>query len=195
MLIPLSTTEVRWFFQGFIPTEVQDWFDGFAKPIVQPVRTDLYLPGLDASIGIKLREGNLEVKHRTAVHGVVDFSRNVSGLVESWVKWGFEVQDENLPWVRVQKNRQIFYFTVSDQGEVHLNDQDILPEQGGGVEVASVKLNDLDWWTVGLEVIGPVDKQLDVLNIHGATLFNNLVNYSLQIESSSAYPKFLQSVG
>ena len=62
----LSTTEVRWFRRGSIPQSVRQWFSTLGRqPEFQPPRLDYYLRLLDGdALGIKIREGKVEVKQR-----------------------------------------------------------------------------------------------------------------------------------
>ena len=100
----LSTLEARWFFPG--PLEetgqgVEAWFRtraiGSGKPAplawdpAPPAwRRDRYLviPGED-DMGIKWREGRLEIKGREAVLGRVVFAPGIEGLCERWIKWSY----------------------------------------------------------------------------------------------------------
>jgi hypothetical protein len=59
------TTEVRWFTQGVIPSEVLRWFHEERKAFEeQPLRVDYYLRIVEGeSLGVKLREGRLEINN------------------------------------------------------------------------------------------------------------------------------------
>ncbi|NIV28827.1 MAG: hypothetical protein GWN58_04720, partial [Anaerolineae bacterium] len=60
------TLEARWFMRGSIPHEVREWFArGEPAPIHEPPRMDHYLRlQRSNALGIKLREGRLEIKQR-----------------------------------------------------------------------------------------------------------------------------------
>ncbi|MBC8503531.1 MAG: hypothetical protein ISR58_17985 [Anaerolineales bacterium] len=82
-----STVEVRWFYQGVIPSDIQTWFDQKVvegiEPINQPSRTDQYLlQGHNASLGVKLREGRVEIKQRVQEYGYAEFGPAVTGIVK-----------------------------------------------------------------------------------------------------------------
>ena len=66
-----ATAEVRWFYEGAVSPEVLEWFEqGELTPEEQPYRVDYYLRLSDRdSLGIKLREGRIEVKQRHRQHG------------------------------------------------------------------------------------------------------------------------------
>ena len=101
----LSTLEARWFLPG--PLEetgpgVEAWFrtrpidagGGPAQVAWDPAppawRQDRYLvlPGED-DMGIKWREGRLEIKGREAALGYVAFAPAIAGLCERWIKWSY----------------------------------------------------------------------------------------------------------
>lgn len=87
----LTTYELRWFSPGMIPESIETWFkqncliDSMQLP---EKREDVYLysPKSDF-LGIKIRQGRLEVKWRKAELGAVRFGDFVEGKVEKWGKW------------------------------------------------------------------------------------------------------------
>ena len=101
---PLATYEVRWFFTGAVQQypSLRRWFET-AVPIAQnpDVRPpqwqerlggqpDIYLlvpHGTD--MGIKWREGQLQIKGRVASSGIQRFGEGHQGQVERWVKWSY----------------------------------------------------------------------------------------------------------
>lgn len=62
-------------------------------------RQDRYLarPGC-TGLGIKIREGRLEVKGRLAVDGLAGFGRAGEGCVESWAKWSLSPDPRGGAW-------------------------------------------------------------------------------------------------
>ncbi|WP_235526439.1 hypothetical protein [Nostoc piscinale] len=80
----LTTIEVRWFYPGTIPTEIEEWFPQNCSP---EKREDwyLYAPKCDYW-GIKLRQERLEVKWRKAELGVLNVGELIEGRVEKWGK-------------------------------------------------------------------------------------------------------------
>ena len=102
--IPLATLEVRWFFDGKSDQQasLKHWFET-ATPIPRapgvgpPVRTgrfddqpDIYLlvPG-SGDMGIKWREGFLQIKGRVFSPGTQVFCERHQGKMERWVKWSY----------------------------------------------------------------------------------------------------------
>jgi hypothetical protein len=84
---PLSTREVRWFFDGGVDAHpaLKRWFEPTERSESGP--PDVYLLVPDAAdMGIKLRDGALQIKGRVAMPGVEAFGRH-QGAVERWIKW------------------------------------------------------------------------------------------------------------
>src|SRR5690606_3062676 len=87
-----TSVEARWFAHGELPSDVERWFRA-GEPIDWsrvPSLTDSYivLPGVD-DLGIKVREGNFEVKGRRSAFGLVELKPRAHGLVETWIKWSY----------------------------------------------------------------------------------------------------------
>jgi hypothetical protein len=199
MLTPWITQEVRWFSPGEILEPVHQWFDHLGEKNIQPARTDVYLAGMDESVGVKLREGRLEVKHRTEDHGVCEFASGVSGRAESWIKWGFEISEADWPgvesglWVPVRKARQFQFYSIREDGEVIQPVPGELPMLGGVVELCSITSpSGQEWWTVGLEVFGPPEKLSDLFDRLGVLIFEE-AGWFNTLESLS-YPAWLVKV-
>ncbi len=95
----LSTIEVRWFWVGGLDanSELKSVFESI-RPIErrsdvrgvrwsQP-REDVYLLVPSAEdLGIKWREGELQVKGRRALVGEMVFGGRIRGIVEHWTRW------------------------------------------------------------------------------------------------------------
>lgn len=115
----LTTYELRWFSPGMIPENIETWFkqNCLIDPIQPPEeREDVYLDSPKSDfLGIKLRQGRLEVKWRKAELGAVRFGDFVEGKAEKWGKWLCSDATEesfqpnlvlsNSSWVSVQKVR------------------------------------------------------------------------------------------
>jgi hypothetical protein len=105
--MPLSTLEMRWFFPGPLEESgsgMEVWFRtrpryGSSRPPA-PIgwdpappawRQDRYLlvPGND-DMGIKWREGRLEIKGRTSALGPQVLASGIEGMGERWLKWSYE---------------------------------------------------------------------------------------------------------
>ena len=102
--IPFASHEVRWFFAGQVNQHesLQRWFETVApfpkhSGVVPPVRQgrrddhpDVYLlvPSSD-DMGIKWREGALQIKGRASSLGTHVFCGRHQGAIERWMKWSY----------------------------------------------------------------------------------------------------------
>ena len=160
------TAEVRWFYRGAISPEVLEWFDqGELTPEEQPRRVDYYLRLSDRdSLGIKLREGRVEVKQRHRQYGVFRFHDQVAGLVEHWRKWSFELSEGagNLTstivpascWIGVTKRRKLRRYRLTGSKEVVAVP---IEEQSGlrcNLELTRISVDETEWWSLGFEASG-----------------------------------------
>ncbi len=82
-----TTAEVRWFFEGPVPDEIEQWFCRSNLALKAAPREDHYLlfPAV-LGLGLKLREGRLEVKTLIKTLGVRSFTADVAGTVQVWKK-------------------------------------------------------------------------------------------------------------
>jgi hypothetical protein len=160
------SAEARWFYGGAIPQQVLQWFreeHGSLKEPADRVDHYLHLPDED-SLGIKLREGRLEIKQRHRRYGTVEFHERAAGLVEHWRKWSFQLAQgsdrlppdmiADPPWIAVSKRRRLYRYRITRNREVVPVETVEYPEQGCDLELTSVKAEGRDWWTWGFEAFG-----------------------------------------
>ena len=158
------SVEIRWFYQGQLPTAVFDWFtaidDGLVK---EPPRTDYYLnPLTHDGIGIKLREGRIEVKQRVQTMQTVQVGEHICGIIEQWQKWSFLLseQDEftesiqSSQWIAVTKSRQIQSFRSEWGKKLQAQFPGLPMEADCRIELTELLVQDAQWWTLGLESYG-----------------------------------------
>jgi hypothetical protein len=142
------------------------WFQRSAGWVQQhPVREDRYLRLPDTrALGIKLREGRIEVKQRVRNHGLVRFHERAAGIVEHWRKWSFQLAPGYgalpgmaLPaasWVPVRKERLLTtYRLTADQTVVPVSSPQPL-RRGCEMELTAVHAAGQDWWTLAFEAFG-----------------------------------------
>jgi hypothetical protein len=199
--------EVRWFYQGTIPAEVAEWFhSGTSRPEEQPPRVDYYLclKKIDG-LGIKLREGRMEVKRRQRQHGILHFHERAAGLVEHWRKWGFglstgggELAHSLLPtscWLGVQKERQLRKYRVTGDDRLVPVPIGEYPERGCSVELSTLRVEGQDWWSLCFEAFG--DESLlrqALLLVVEQVLARERVPFPLDAKASYGYPGWLASL-
>jgi hypothetical protein len=201
MSFNLHTLETRWFYPGGVPSKLESWFNSLGMVEKIPPRTDLYLSGLGEDLGIKLREGRLEIKRRTAKHGQTMFSPEVSGLLEEWVKWSMAVEEtafgelsEQESWLAVRKTRQQVSFSLLSHGGLVPVDAGDFPPNGGSFELTEVHVLDQLWWTVGVEVFGEPEKLNEVLNNIMRFVMDRGLGQRLDFDHSLAYPGWVQQL-
>ncbi len=187
----LITMEMRWFERGEIPTEIERWFnqDSLGGQIKSPEdREDwyLYLPNSNY-LGIKLRQGKLEIKWRQAELKVLRFGELAEGKAEKWAKWTCEDPTSKcfIPaevagkesWMSVKKMRSQRVY------------------QDCAVEITQLKINGKDWWSLAFEATGEDDKLMDNLQTVASQVFQTYPGSKLQGKDSFAYPSWLSIVG
>src|SRR5687768_6962069 len=152
--IPASV-EVRWFRRGPIPDELLAWLkSGEGEVRLEETREDayLFLPD-EAAIGVKLRQGLIEVKRREAELGLTSWG-TLAGRTARWRKWSVAVTETaadphrvlvDSHWVHVKKDRylrkssaELAGATTRDQPSVRVVPvpPQARPQDGCTVEVA-----------------------------------------------------------
>ncbi len=124
------TMEVRWFYEGTIPADVSAWFDRGKQPSeTASSRVDYYLCPVEGNfLGIKLREGKIEVKQRYHQYEVVHLHQRVAGQMELWRKWSFPLAGADTIltalklspqfWVEVHKTRRQQAYQITANREI-----------------------------------------------------------------------------
>jgi hypothetical protein len=179
-----------------------EWFQRCEhKPEEQPRRVDYYLRhvGID-SLGIKLREGRVEVKQRYRRCGVVRFHERVAGQVEHWRKWSFGLaeSDGDLPgvstlapfWIRVEKRRTLRKYRIVGNGVMAVREGEDF-DQGCALELTSIRVGRAEWWSVGLEAFGEELVLEDALLLVAKHLLAVEEPPVLEVADSYGYPRWL----
>ena len=211
-----SSHEVRWFLEGSIDehSELRRWIqDGAPSPKWQGRlggKPDVYVVVPEASnMGIKWREGQLQIKGLECALGTQIFSNGYSGKVERWMKWSyagdsiardfgawFSRSDSGPRIVEVFKTRCLRKVRINpfngELNEVH-PDQPI--DRGGILEVTDLRAGSKAFSSVAFEAF-PNDSAMH-------ENFTKLVNeylktlkaVSLKASNSLSYPAWLQEAG
>ncbi|MBN1673540.1 MAG: hypothetical protein JXR37_21015 [Kiritimatiellae bacterium] len=197
----LRTAEVRWFYPGAVPREIHAWLQRAGCTLeAKPARTDHYLRLADEALGVKLREGRLELKQRVDSAGVISLHQRAAGLVERWRKWSFALADsvEALNallrpascWIAVNKERALC--TVPPpQTPREETPAPASPLQGCNLELTAVRAGRNEWWSLGFEAFGPAETVLASLRRATTRLFTGDEPPTLHAEASYGYPKWL----
>lgn len=198
------TAELRWFNRGTLPEAISHWFEqdclgGERSPAEERSDVYLYSPGCDY-LGIKLRQGRLEIKWRKAELGVVHFGDRVEGKAEKWVKWICEDPTDEMfkpaavvgkSWVSVKKVRsQRQYQVLPDESITAVPVTESI-DQGCTVELTQLGINGNAWWSLAFEAFGEDDCLMDNLQAVAKWVFKTYRESELQAEGSFAYPTWL----
>ena len=201
----LTTTELRWFKLGTLPKEISQWFQqdqlGDLAPPEEREDVYLYTPGCEY-MGIKLRQGRLEVKWRKAELDNLRFGNQVEGKVEKWGKWlcedptqqSFQPQDVVGTWVSVKKARSQRKYQVIPGESIVVVSVNQSIDQGCNVELTLLSVNGNDWWSLAFEAFGKEDYLSDNLKVVASDVFKNYRGLELQSQDSFAYPRWLSMI-
>jgi hypothetical protein len=200
----LITNELRWFYPGIVPPEIKLWFEQncLTESSNSPEkRTDWYLYSPSDFIGIKLREGRLEVKWRQAELGTVRFGASVEGNAEKWAKWMCydstgEIQPKtvssNPEWLSVQKVRYSQIYQVLPDFSVQPVSAQENIDNTCNVELTSLVVRDTNWWSLAFEASGQDTNLMNNLQATTNLVFNTYDGSKFRCENSYAYPTWLK---
>lgn len=201
-----STLEVRWFYDGAIPPDVLAWFQrGGKQPAAPGHRVDHYFCLVEGdSLGIKVREGRMEVKQRRHTYRVVRLHERVAGVMESWSKWSFALaaseQDPASPlapaqaWAAVEKKRWLRRYRTTSDGQIVAVSAREYPPAGCDWELTEVGVGGKTWWTVAFEAFGMESTQQETLNQVAGYILLAAEPPDLDAEHSCGYPGWLGPV-
>lgn len=198
----LTTAELRWFYPGKLPQAVIHWFNNeqlgkHLAPTEEREDTYLYVPESDF-VGIKLRQGRLEIKWRKAELDNLEFGK-VTGKAEKWAKWLCEdASNESFQpqvvigkkaWVSIQKVRTQRKYQVSLEQTVvaiPINDSS---DRICSVELTQLKIHNDLWWSLAFEASG--NELTDTLKIVAEWVLQFYCEPTLSLPDSYAYPIWL----
>jgi hypothetical protein len=212
----ISSHEVRWFLAGGVDqhSALRRWVEEGAVASKWTGRLggkpDAYLivPGA-RDVGIKWREGQLQIKGLESSLGTQKFTGPFEGKVERWIKWGYEgksVEDAFAPWfkvsgagpriVEVHKTRCLRKVRMNPFTPMPIEvDSKTLIDRGGALEVTDLRVGAQAFTSVAFEAF-PNDS-----GMHGDfTVFVNaflgkLSGVNLTESNSMSYPAWLQTRG
>lgn len=201
-MFSISTAEIRWFYTGSPPEPLLVWLqelDGLYEN--QSPRTDRYLllPAQD-NLGIKLREGRIEIKKRTGAHPQYS-NEQIAGHVESWFKWSIPLESGHNPvhafmharnhWVDIRKIRSVQKFALDEELGLILPPELGYPSEGLMVECSALRMDNKAWWTFAIECFGPADRVYSNLIAVIPGLLSGHFPIALSTSQSSGYPEWI----
>jgi hypothetical protein len=160
----IHSTETRWICKGELPDGLLAWF---AQPLHrrEKCRKDIYLR-LDgcATTGVKLRQGNFEIKGLSVPPQVIVLGPEIIGLFDSWIKWSLTADEvverfgealcSDAPTISVGKKRWLRKISLDRDLPMEVNATEH-PDEGCNIELTAITVDDEKWWTFGLEAFGP----------------------------------------
>ena len=201
------TVEVRWFRKGRIPAEVVDWFQRPpGVPEDQRARVDHYLRFEEGeAVGIKLREGRIEIKQRHCRLGLVRFHQRAAGEVDHWRKWGFDVVGGDVDpglllapassWIEVEKERRLRRYLIGRDRKITAAHAVEMCARGCDLELTRLSAEGTEWWTIGLEAFGEESFLRDHLLLAAEFVFGSEGSPVLEAGDSASYPEWLMELG
>ncbi|HME45556.1 MAG TPA: hypothetical protein VKF36_20865 [Syntrophorhabdales bacterium] len=203
----LHTAETRWFIPERLPDAVLDWFRAGQPIDSEGVQVHEYLlfPDCD-SVGVKLRDGRLEIKAMRGSPQTLILRSGIKGRTEQWVKWSLvsealQALDPALHqsgrWLKVRKERFLRWFT-HEQGRLTevTGRQEPSAVVGCHIEVTRIDV-DADprfWFSLGFEAFGPPALTAAVLDDALFAFFDKhgpVPGRALSEKESASYPVWL----
>jgi hypothetical protein len=204
----ISSHEVRWFLEGGVDQHpaLRRWVeDGSTAPKWigrLGGKPDAYwiIPGA-ADMGIKWREGQLQIKGLECSLGTQKFTGSFEGKVERWIKWGYEgrsVENAFTPSskiVEVHKTRCLRKVRLNPFTPMPIEvDLETLIDRGGALEVTDLRVKDRSFTSVAFEAF-PNDS-----GMHGDfivfvnSFLEKLSRIELNESNSMSYPAWLRTL-
>jgi len=222
--IPMASHEVRWFFEGKADQhkQLKDWFETVAPssiskhsgvgPPVWKLRLDdqpdiyLLVPGND-DMGIKWREGELQIKGRVSSLGTQVFCGRHQGKVERWIKWSYKnvpasyqrlfaaEKEPGLVTAAVRKTRALRKVRLDTlNGKAEEVDAKTFIDRGLGFELTDLEVAGKAYCSLAFEAF-PNDSAMDAAFTQAVEAFlAGLEKFDLTAACSQSYPAFLGSV-
>ena len=220
--VPFSSHEVRWFFEG---TSDQNeslgrWFKTVApvpkNPDLGPPvwqhrlddKPDVYLiiPG-SIDMGIKWREGELQIKGCVASLGTQVFCGRHQGKVERWVKWSYpdmppaykklflSGHEQDLLTIAVKKVRalrKVRVNTITGQPEEVESTSQI--DRGLGIEITDLQIDGNAYCTLAVEAFPDDSATGNTFTEVVEAFLGDLTDINLNTDHSKSYPSWLDSI-
>ena len=159
-------------------------------------------------MGLKWREGQLQIKGLAASHGLQVFASRFQGYVENWVKWSFAGMPEayrgifendafpGLARVPVQKERSVRKLRVDPLAaavqEVPARN---LIDRGVNVELTNLVVGEARYCSLGFEAFPDDSAMIADLTRVVEGFLATLRGIRLEGSNSRSYPEWLELVG
>jgi hypothetical protein len=210
----LFTVEIRWFFNGLIPAEVENWFTDQLPGnnlLHEKPRTDTYFIVQERDdLGLKLSRGSLELKWRQESEPFSLSAPALAGVKETWIKekWKYAKKHGdkiasgfNKPrlkgWrVEIPKQRAVREYRADSADKItaltqFLNFDNLTGEDYAPVvkiEMTTLSKLGKPGWTLGLEAAGEPQTLHQVFEQAVHDLLKDYPQSNLQSSHSCGYP-------
>jgi hypothetical protein len=158
-------------------------------------------------MGIKWREGELQIKGRVSSCGTQVFCGRHQGVVERWIKWSYAnmpapyqrlfmaEQETGLVTVAVQKTRALRKVRLDTlTGQAQEVDATTVVDRGLGVELTELEVAGKAYCSLAFEAF-PDDAAIDAAFTEAVEAFvDGLTAFELTAAQSQSYPAFLGGV-
>jgi len=203
--------EVRWFLDGSIDQhpQLRKWVEDGAK---RPAwigrlggRPDAYLvvPGA-MDMGIKWREGQLQIKGLESSLGAQVFSGGHQGNVERWIKWSYQgksIEDSFRAWfekpriIEVFKTRCLRRLRINPftHALVEVGAEEPI-DRGGSLEVTDLRAGGNAYCSVAFEAFPNDSGMHGDFTILVNAFLEKLQEVRLSESNSMSYPAWLQTL-
>lgn len=211
MAADIDAREIRWFFDGTVPEKVSAWFKSGLTGVQiekERPREDLYLiwNGRD-NVGLKFREGELELKLRQSAQDVKSVDGRAVGVEERWEKMGWQYDHGQIDEVlrrfstSGQKGERVNVSKVRQRGRYELDSSGRLkpvnprerPARVVVIELTDLTVDGKQAWTLAFDVIGPANELSDIRFKAIEILLRDYPGPELTLARSYGYPRWLQS--
>lgn len=193
-----TTAELRWFFEGPLPPEVESWFTRAGTRGLSESRRDTYRHDLFTDIGVKRRFGaTLELKERLAAPELVDVG-GITGQVETWQRWSPAdhrvVLSDHSIWVDVDKAIVKRRFEPGGR-EVALTEATrAMSGHGCDAEIVALTVLGRQAWSLAFAAFGPADvRRRCLLETWSEAIFNQPKPPAIDFDRAQpvGYPEWL----
>ena len=220
--IPLASQEVRWFFEG--PANQHEslkrWFEtvapipkgpGVGSPVWKVRLNDdpdgyLLVPDSD-DMGIKWREGELQIKGRVSSIGTQVYCERHQGKIERWVKWSYSDmpagykrlfvigKETGLITASVRKTRALRKVRLDTMtGKAQEVDAQTFVDRGLGFELTDLEVAGKAYCSLAFEAF-PNDSAMDAAFTQALEAFlDGLKDVDLTAACSQSYPAWLGGI-
>lgn len=215
---PFASCEVRWFLDGESAEhlDIRQWFIECApfpkETVVRPPewrgrlggKPDVYLLLPERSdMGIKWREGTLQIKGLVDELGPRTFANRHEGRVDCWIKWTYEALPRayqapfsshaggDLITVPVHKTRALRMFRLDGQSDPTEAPIGEVLERGLGFEITDLEVDDKRYCSVAFEAFPDDASMPEQFACVVGRILESLGTISLRIEESMSYPAWL----